>query len=776
MTTASRSLPKKVKTLKWMPKTNKGDPAHVYSRNVMLHWYSTWAATTTTTTKDTDSGHQSCTTTQTKMTVKMAPRAPSPSKSHKSQKSQRNGSIDETDTQVDPSWTEGYDTTGVFSAEYDPSWCSAQVMNGLESPKLEPQAHPSAEVPEMDGYEGYMGEEEYWDYYGLQAQEQMDQWVWPITSLIMLNIPTKYTPLEMVEVIKAQPFGEGLNFLYLPRDPNKEDANWGTCTANFTSVDLAQACYDYFSNAKCSVVLSKHASLRSVKVFPARMQGIEWNLEELRRDPILEKLEAESKWRPLLFENGTPMPFTVARRHAKRTSTEAETRARLPRYPSEPVNPEEHTTIMMRNIPNKYTRSMLHDRLKELFDPMDYNFIYMPIDFVNKCNVGYAFVNFRKKEGVQKALELFHNVECQKALPGFNSQKVVELTPARVQGLDKNVEHLQHSEVLGYMRDHNDWTPLVFDDAGNMTPFPILDSSVHKKSRGDSSSKGSRGKKQWTPGGGTTMMISNIPGDCTLNQLVDTLNSADLKGEYDFIHMPVDYEMETHYGYAYVNFRHETGAAKLAAFCQGKKALDVFPKIALNGDVQVFRMASDATVGDKNIEVTSAPVQGLDSNIGKVKESISVDVLKAVPDSIPLVFDANGDRIAFPVESGKLRVDAPEFTPPNPNALRPDAAPFVPSSSPKSNLKQITECVEHYLSDSNLTRDVFLRSHMDAEGFVKADMFIRFPRLVKLGATRELLTAAVEASTIVQGKYLTSQKGYAIRIKDPARRVKWIQK
>merc|ERR1719362_1494224 len=52
------------------------------------------------------------------------------------------------------------------------------------------------------------------------------------------------------------------------------------------------------------------------------------------------------------------------------------------------------TTVMLRNIPNKYTRDMLIKRLNMSFEGQ-FDFLYLPIDFRNKCNVGYCFINFR---------------------------------------------------------------------------------------------------------------------------------------------------------------------------------------------------------------------------------------------------------------------------------------------------------------------------------------------------------------------------------------------
>jgi len=141
--------------------------------------------------------------------------------------------------------------------------------------------------------------------------------------------------------------------------------------------------------------------------------------------------------------------------------------------PSTLVLPPGCTTAMLRNIPNKYTRDMLVDQLHDAGFRGDLDFLYLPTDFKNKCNVGYVFVSFRTAEACSRFGRDFHDKSAKKMLPGFNSYKVCGVSPARVQGCDANVRRLQNSPVIVQLAMKPEWLPILLDKAGGPQEFPV---------------------------------------------------------------------------------------------------------------------------------------------------------------------------------------------------------------------------------------------------------------------------------------------------------------
>ncbi|GMH27668.1 hypothetical protein Nepgr_029511 [Nepenthes gracilis] len=146
---------------------------------------------------------------------------------------------------------------------------------------------------------------------------------------------------------------------------------------------------------------------------------------------------------------------------------------------------DRRTTIMIKNIPNKYSQKLLLNMLdnhcihcnEHIADGDDqplssYDFLYLPIDFNNKCNVGYGFVNMTSPEATLRLYKAFHKQHWEV----FNSRKICEVTYARVQGLQALKDHFKNSK---FACDTEEYLPVVFspprDGRRSLTfPLPIV--------------------------------------------------------------------------------------------------------------------------------------------------------------------------------------------------------------------------------------------------------------------------------------------------------------
>ncbi len=133
------------------------------------------------------------------------------------------------------------------------------------------------------------------------------------------------------------------------------------------------------------------------------------------------------------------------------------------------------TTLMIRNIPNKYNQAMMLDLLNRSYAGQ-YDFFYLPIDFKNKCNLGYAFVNFKCTKQTAVFYKEFHKQRWKE----FNSRKVCEVTYARVQGKEAMVDHFKNSR---FPCENEEYLPLVFDTDGNKTSCHTLGHTAPRQSQ-----------------------------------------------------------------------------------------------------------------------------------------------------------------------------------------------------------------------------------------------------------------------------------------------------
>jgi hypothetical protein len=95
------------------------------------------------------------------------------------------------------------------------------------------------------------------------------------------------------------------------------------------------------------------------------------------------------------------------------------------------------TTVMVRNIPNRYDQALFLNELKILGFEGKYDMAYLLTDFESKSNLGYAYINFCHPIYI---LEFY---QCMQGKPWikFKSSKICNLVYAKRQGF---LEHYRY--------------------------------------------------------------------------------------------------------------------------------------------------------------------------------------------------------------------------------------------------------------------------------------------------------------------------------------------
>ncbi|XP_020694263.1 protein MEI2-like 6 [Dendrobium catenatum] len=115
------------------------------------------------------------------------------------------------------------------------------------------------------------------------------------------------------------------------------------------------------------------------------------------------------------------------------------------------------TTVMLKNIPNKFSKQEILDLLDEhcrrenskileegsAADSQlsEFDFLYLPMDFLSGSNLGYAFVNFTSTVAASR----LHREMHKKPWNVYGSRKVSEVTHAKIQGSEGLLKHFKSS-------------------------------------------------------------------------------------------------------------------------------------------------------------------------------------------------------------------------------------------------------------------------------------------------------------------------------------------
>lgn len=127
------------------------------------------------------------------------------------------------------------------------------------------------------------------------------------------------------------------------------------------------------------------------------------------------------------------------------------------------VAEDQPTTLMIRNVPNRYTQQDLIVELENLGFKGLFDFLYLPVDQGGRnrhrvSSVGYAFVNFVDHQAAEQCRAVLHGFNFKK--DGKLSNKVAIVSVAHIQGLEANLAHYKNAAV-NMARKSNHLGPVV---------------------------------------------------------------------------------------------------------------------------------------------------------------------------------------------------------------------------------------------------------------------------------------------------------------------------
>ena len=115
------------------------------------------------------------------------------------------------------------------------------------------------------------------------------------------------------------------------------------------------------------------------------------------------------------------------------------------------------TTLMVRNIPTRFTSLTLADILKEYGFDKTFDFFYLPMDFKTKKNCGYAFINFVNRQNAIRFITTFQGMQ----LKASTSLKSLNIIPSKRQGFWDNISVFESSDLLSSTAHASFFKPLV---------------------------------------------------------------------------------------------------------------------------------------------------------------------------------------------------------------------------------------------------------------------------------------------------------------------------
>jgi len=306
------------------------------------------------------------------------------------------------------------------------------------------------------------------------SQGYVQQHFW--TTAMLKNIPNDYTQEMLLQLLDAEGFVRKCDFMYFPID-FKSGSAFGYAFVNLVTAEDALHFQFHFNGFDRWAFPSRKVA---EVVWSQPMQGLEAAIARYRNSSVMSEHVPEC-FKPCVLHDGVrirfpppTVPISLPRTLAESLTAQrySPSSATLGRMDGTAPEPSYRTTLMIRNVPNDYDRSMLLALIDEGGFKGKYDFVYLPIDFASGACLGYSFINMLSHQ----------DAECFRIqFTGFNrwampSHKVAEVVWSDShQGLAAQVSWWRNSAVMHHSTPDK-FKPVLFANGVRVRfPPPTMD-------------------------------------------------------------------------------------------------------------------------------------------------------------------------------------------------------------------------------------------------------------------------------------------------------------
>ena len=134
-------------------------------------------------------------------------------------------------------------------------------------------------------------------------------------------------------------------------------------------------------------------------------------------------------------------------------------------------NKDKRTTLIIRNIPNRYTISLLLQEINRNYY-RKYDVVYLPQDYINNTNLGFGFINFLD----HMHLIMFCEEFIGKKWNCFTSQKRCQLAYSKYQGKNELIKYIYKKlEINNHSNNNENSKKSFFINNDDKYPRPLIE-------------------------------------------------------------------------------------------------------------------------------------------------------------------------------------------------------------------------------------------------------------------------------------------------------------